>query len=535
MTQMESILSESLKIANQTIKQQAMEITALRKTVDELRAELSSRDTKIDSIQASLSSLEEAITISHADLRKEQRKNKGMSKILANTSEKQKEQVSQEEPKESTYDPKARGNNNAKRNTHPEMEVEVVELEPDLTDWQEGDAKELAVREVVRYIYIPGKFIKRIYRQHCYKHGDEYRRAAMPLAPLQNSNYDGSFIAGVAELRYMYSMPVERIVSYFQNHGFNVDKSTVNGLLQKTALLLENVYKSLRQTVLDDPYKSADETYMKVLIQEMLASGKHIRKGYMWDMIGKTIGLMYYYYQEGSRSEDVFLNEIKGVCGVIQSDGFAPYRKVGGEDYPNIIRLACLQHIKRKFIDAKGEADADKMVNLINQLYRQEHQHRIGEDGWTEADNLRWRRHYAPPILKEIKQEVKRILARPDLDPQGELYGAATYLQNEMRDVENIFRGGRYDLDNNEVERYNRYISLSRRNSLFFGSHKGAKNGAILYSLACSCKMQGVRFFDYITDILNHNLAIPHNAKPDAYRQLLPDRWKQNHPESLKK
>ena len=523
---MESILTEMLRMANQTIANQSLEIASLRKTVEELRNELSSRDQKIDSIQGSLSSLEEAITLSRTDLRKEQRKNKGLSKILANTSEKQ---CKQEEPTQSTYDPKSRGNNNAKHHTHPEMEVEVIDLEPDLSDWQDGEGKALAVREVVRYVYIPGKFIKRIYRQHCYKRGEEYRRAALPMTPLMNSHFDGSFIAGVAELRYMYSMPVERIVSYFQNHGFNVDKGTVNGLLQKTASLMENLYESLRQTVLADPYKSADETYMKVRIQEKMASGKHIKKGYMWDLIGKTVGLMYYYYQDGSRAEDVFLNEIKGVKGVIQSDGFAPYRKVGGDDYPGITRLACLQHIKRKFIDAKGEGDADKMVDLLNQLYQQEHQHRIGEKGWTEKDNLKWRKRYAPPILRQIKQEIKRILARPDLDPQGELYGATIYLRNEMRDVENIFRGGRYDLDNNEVERYNRYISLSRRNSLFFGSHKGAKNGAVLYSLACSCKMQGVRFFDYITDVLNHNLTISIDAKPEIYRQLLPDRWKLSH------
>ena len=41
-------------------------------------------------------------------------------------------------------------------------------------------------------------------------------------------------------------------------------------------------------------------------------------------------------------------------------------------------------------------------------------------------------------------------------------------------------RGGDYAWDNNLIERVNRYISLSRKNSLFFGSHAGAERGAIL-------------------------------------------------------
>ena len=85
---------------------------------------------------------------------------------------------------------------------------------------------------------------------------------------------------------------------------------------------------------------------------------------------------------------------------------------------------------------------------------------------------------------------------------------------------------GDYHLDNNLVERLNRYISLSRRNSLFFGSHKGAGRGAMYYSLACSCRMQGISFFEYISDVINKTAALPPNTHLSTYRELLPDRWK---------
>ena len=71
--------------------------------------------------------------------------------------------------------------------------------------------------------------------------------------------------------------------------------------------------------------------------------------------------------------------------------------------------------------------------------------------------------------------------------------------------VVDIFNYGDTYTDNNIVERMNRYISLSRKNSLFFGSHKGAERGAILYTIALTCRMNKVNLFEYLTDVIKQN------------------------------
>jgi len=38
--------------------------------------------------------------------------------------------------------------------------------------------------------------------------------------------------------------------------------------------------------------------------------------------------------------------------------------------------------------------------------------------------------------------------------------------------------------------------------------------------------MQGINFFNYISDVLNKRLTIPDGADWKAYRNLLPDAWK---------
>ena len=74
-------------------------------------------------------------------------------------------------------------------------------------------------------------------------------------------------------------------------------------------------------------------------------------------------------------------------------------------------------------------------------------------------------------------------------------------------------------------QRMNRYISLSRKNSLFFGSHKGAERGAILYTIALTCRMHKVNLFEYLTDVINRTAEWQPNTPLEKYRELLPDRW----------
>ena len=98
------------------------------------------------------------------------------------------------------------------------------------------------------------------------------------------------------------------------------------------------------------------------------------------------------------------------------------------------------------------------------------------------------------------------------------MHNAAEYVLGEWEGIENIFSSGKYSLDNNAIERVNRLISLSRRNSLFFGSHAGAQRGCIFYSLACSCRNLGINFFDYLSDILNRTASMPPGSPAESYR-----------------
>ena len=140
--------------------------------------------------------------------------------------------------------------------------------------------------------------------------------------------------------------------------------------------------------------------------------------------------MVYLLYEDGSRSEKVILDELGGCRGIIQSDGYSPYRKQEGKEYPHITRIPCLQHIKRKFLDC-GEKDEDarRVVDLINRLYHHDHKHKVGTDGWTVEMNLAYRQKYAPEILANLKDLLDEIEERGDLLPK-ERTSRGDYLLN---------------------------------------------------------------------------------------------------------
>lgn len=266
-----------------------------------------------------------------------------------------------------------------------------------------------------------------------------------------------------------------------------------------------------------------DESYYTILTKEKNQLGKGVRKGYIWAALANTSKLIQFFYEDGSRSREVLTNYIGAhYKGAIQSDGLANYKILQTDAYPHTIRLACFQHCKRQFLDIEGDGDAIWIVDIINSLYQ--HEHKMGKDCNPE-DILKYRQQYAPPILKKLKDKLLAIQSDPATLPKSPLSKAVNYTLGEYDALCNYILRHDYRLDNNAIERQMRYISLSRKNSLFCGSHDGAERTALIYSLACSCRLNGINTFEYFTDVLNRLAHVNPNAPNEVFREMLPNRW----------
>jgi hypothetical protein len=476
-----------------------------------------------------IESLQESLLQKNRDVSSLSGKNRGLGKLLHNTSEKvtPEETAPKElEPHKKVLSPKERGNNGARRNSHIYMEEQIIDIWPDDPEFDREKAIELRVVETIRFEYLPSRVIKKVIRQHNCVIGNKVYSVGAPRTPLMNSNYEASFIAGLLQFRYTYSMPLERIIKFFNEGGFELKKGTAHSLTGKSALLLAPFDEVLRKTIHTDPYIRIDETYHQIVNEGKNEKGKATRKGYLWSAMANTLKLVHFFYRDGSRGKEVFTGYLdQSYRGAVHTDGLACYKEIETDAYPHAIRISCIQHAKRKFLDIEKDAQAIEIVDLINGLYRIEHK-MLPE--WDAKKRVEYRKTEALPVLRELKEKLLLIRNDPQTLPSSPLSTATNYMLNEFSTIENYLPDAAYTLDNNAIERANRYISLNRRNSLFFGSHEGAKRSALLFSLACSCRLHNVNTYEYFTDILTRMAYLPPNAPFEVLRELLPDRWKRS-------
>lgn len=531
-----SLLEEQLRFSREQNKQLVEQNNQLLDQNKRMSQQLSDQSNnvchlthRVETLTETLHSLEKAFSAKESSMQKMQKTNQALSKLVTKKSEKIVPVPSADKPaenrKKEAPSPKERGNNNARRKEYFDIQTQEHDIYPSIPGFLPEQGVFLKTTDSIRYEYVPPRFIKHINHLHHYVYQGEIICGSQPPTPLLNSSYDASFIAGILQLRYIYSMPVERIIKLFSENGFDIKKSTAHGLIGKTAGLFEALEKVLREAIHEDDYLHMDESYYTILEEAKKSNtGKKTSKGYIWAALGSHLNLVHFFYQDGSRAKKVLTEYIKpDYRGAIQCDGLGNYKVLETDEYPNAIRLACFQHCKRKFFDIKGNKDAESVVRIINKLYEKEHKI---PPGYSPEQVMQYRMKYAPPILEELKEKLIRILAKKSNLPKSNLRKAATYTLNEYPALCNYILKPEYELDNNAIERINRYISLSRKNSLFCGSHQGAKRAALIYSLACSCRLNGINTFEYFKDILNRFIYVNPNTDKKILRDMLPDRWK---------
>ncbi len=464
----------------------------LMSTVEELTKELTALKAAILEKDKGAEKLKRFAQI---NLPKNTEKRKNTTSVPANT------------PKAPT--PKQRGNYGAKRKVYDNIEELVEDVMPSDASFDEKAAVYLFYRDVIRYEYIPPRLIKHIYHCKKYRMGDDFFEGKAPMTPFMNSNFDSSLLAHLIQQRYVYGLPVERIMKYLNEMGIDIPKATTHGLIEKSAGLLDRLMPVLKNAILADSYIHFDETYHTIL-----GGDKGSRKGYFWSAFSHQNNLIQFIYESGSRSKTVFTNYLpKDYKGVVQTDGYSSYKVLEGWDYPKAIRLGCVQHCKRKFIEIGEQPEALEVINLYNQFYSI--RKKKPKEKWKEA---------SLKVYMKLEKKLRDIEKDHGILPNHILAKAAAYCLNELESIYNIIISTEYDLDNNIIERPMRYISISRRNSLFCGSNAGASRTAILYSLAISCRLNNINTFSYFKDVMQR-LAESPKMTSEQIRNLLPDRW----------
>jgi transposase len=339
-------------------------------------------------------------------------------------------------------------------------------------------------------------------------------QASLPkeAKPLERSLAGAGLLTQIVVSKYVDHIPLHRQEQIFERKGVTIPRYQMSDWVAGvTEEYLEPPYLEHLKIMLNDSYLQADETSIKV--QDDNLQGR-CHQGFLWGAcspIRKTVAFVYSPSRAGAVAEEIF----EGYKGHLQTDLYAGYNKV---ILPaDVTRLACLAHVRRKFIEASKAhpKETDIILKLFSRLYK-------NESVWKNLkpeDLLIRRQTESVPILAALKKYLEDLVTKTL--PKAPLSAALSYTLSQWPAIEAIFEDPRFHLDNNMIERQIRPIAIGRKNYLFAGSHEGAKRAAIIYSMFGTAKLNKINPAAW----LKHLLQNLRSNKKQTLIDLLPQNW----------
>lgn len=340
--------------------------------------------------------------------------------------------------------------------------------------------------------------------------------APLPPLLLPKAMVSASFVAYTITEKYNDHIPLYRQEMIWARYGVMIPRNSSCDWLMKTAEQCEPLWQLLRTHIRSGDYTQADETTLQVLSTSKNHSNR--KKHYMWlyrggppDQIATVFD-----YQE-SRSGQHARNFLSGFKGYLQTDGYSGYDWV--DEDPDRVRLACMAHARRPFAElvkiAKKTGKAHQAIAYIKKLYRVEEIARA--ESLSPQARYELRLKESKPILDCIKSWLEKSL--PGTPAQSKLGKAIRYMLQRWEALTNYLKNGRLEIDNNLAENAIRPFTLGRKNWMFAGSARGAKAGALFYSLIKTAQDNGLEAYHYLRYILKQ---IPFCKTDEDYQALLP-------------
>ncbi|MEE9302420.1 MAG: IS66 family transposase [Thiotrichaceae bacterium] len=345
--------------------------------------------------------------------------------------------------------------------------------------------------------------------------------APVPASPIPKSIATPSLLSQIITAKYQYALPLYRQESLFKQYGIDLNRKTMSSWMIRCAELLKPVVERLTELQLQQPVIHADETPVKVVLEEKTT-------GYMWvyctgadspptdksppdhDAI-RRIAIYDYQSSRGSVCPKSYLQDFKGY---LQVDGYVGYEKV------EATLVGCMAHARRKFTDAKKAqpkgktGKADKAIAIIQKLYRIETEIKVK----VASEKHRLRQEKALPLLNCFKVWLDESALH--IPPKTVLGKAIGYAIRQWHKLIRYLEDGHLNIDNNRAERAIKPFVIGRKNWLFSYTVSGANASAVLYSLIETAKANGIIPFDYLNWLLEE---LPKN--PDNIDALLPWMW----------
>ena len=343
--------------------------------------------------------------------------------------------------------------------------------------------------------------------------------APLPDRIIDKSLVSDEVIINTVVNKYCDHSPLYRqSVALMRDAGIDIGRATMCGWVMTIGEMLMPVVGAMRSLLLAGTYIQADETPVDVQTHD--GSGTN-HQAYLWQY-GTPGGMTVFDFQM-SRKREGPLNFLGNFEGLLQTDGYAAYDRVGG---PKMVHAACWSHCRRYFVDAvklnKQDAASIRAVELINELFAIDAQAR--NQNMDHAARHALRHEKAPSLLAEIRTHIlemsKMVL------PKSAAGQACSYTMAIWKRLTRFLDYPELELSNNLAENSMRGVALGRKNWIHIGSEQAGPRVAAILSVIESCRRLKIPVRNYLADILP-GLA---NASIQRIADITPAEWAAKHP-----
>lgn len=365
--------------------------------------------------------------------------------------------------------------------------------------------------EPARYVVVVTKREKRAC-QGCEQGG--VAAAPVPARIVDKGLVSDRVVIDTVISKYCDHVPLYRqSVILERETGLEISRATLDGWVMTVGGLLVPVAAVMGRELVHDSYIQADETPVDVQMHDR--RGRN-HQAYLWQY-GRPGGSVVFDFRLGRGREGpkAFLGKFEGL---LQTDGYAAYDKVGG---PKLVHAACWSHSRRKFFEAhqlsSGESVAKGIVLLIDQLFGIDAEARAQEMDGAARDTFR--QQHARPLLHTIKQQIEA--ARRQALPSSKLGTAITYTLTLWERLTCFLDYPELELSNNLAENSMRPVALGRKNWIHIGSPQAGPKVAAILSIVETCRRLHIPVRQYLASVLP-GLA---NISIQRLHELTPAAW----------
>ena len=144
--------------------------------------------------------------------------------------------------------------------------------------------------------------------------------------------------------------------------------------------------------------------------------------------------------------------------------------------------------------------------------------------GMSPEERLAFHQAESAPRMEDLRRWMAEQLDEKKVEPNSGLGEAIRYTQKRWDRLTRFLEVPGVPLDNNAAERILKKAILSRKNSYFYKTARGAHVGDMFMSLIHTAELVGANPFDYLTELQKHAKEVKSNPSqwmPWNYRETM--------------